>query len=508
MRFISLFIALIMLFPMSAYAAELLPLNPDFVKWQQQQDAQQKNSSTTAVNKKYSSIPPLTARPSPINREYLKNISIVPAKTTKAIEPSETYFDLRDSGYVSPIRDQNPYGDCWAFAAMGSMESSALRHGMNPADFSEKHLAYFTYTDIDQNRIGYDKASQETSIYDLGGNEDQAFAMISRGTGAVSEADEPYTNMDTPPSADAKNVSALDAVIQAPGGDSVVANIKYLLKNYGAVDVSIYYDDSYFNEENYSFYNKVNTNTNHAVTIVGWDDSYSKYNFNTTPENNGAWIVRNSWGTWWGGNGYFYVSYEEAAICEDGGVAFIARKADSKEFIYMYDYLGQTIEMATGNNSPLFTANIFTAVKNQNLKKAVLFALTPENSYTIYIYKDVTDNNPSSGTLTYQSDTLNFEAPGVYTLDLAKNIPVEKGEKFSIVLKTESETKPNYCALESPINNYTSKATAAKGQSFYRTTGTTWGDITNMYDNTNICLRVIAVPATHSMAPINSLLLN
>jgi C1A family cysteine protease len=508
MRFISLLIALVMLFPMSAYAAELIPLNPDFIKWQQQQEAQQKNPSTAAVNKESSSIHPLTEHPSPINREYLKNTSIVPTKTTKVIEPSEPYFDLRDNGYVSPIRNQNPYGDCWAFATMGSMESTALRNGMNPADFSEKHLAYFTYTDIDQNRIGYDKASQETSIYNLGGNEDQALAMISRGTGAVSEADEPYTDMDTPPSADVKNLSALDSFIYAPGGDYVVTNIKYLLKNYGAVDVSIYYDDAYFNEENYSFYNGVNTNTNHAVTIVGWDDSYSKYNFNNTPTNNGAWIVRNSWGTWWGDDGYFYISYEDAAICDDGGCVFKARKANNNEFQYLYDYLGQTSLMTSGNNVPLFIANIFTAEEDHSLKKAIIFDLEAESKNTIYIYTNVTDNQPMSGTLAYQSNIISFDSPGVYTVDLSKSISVKKGEKFSIVLKTESETKPNYFALERPISNYASKATASAGQSFYGTDGIHWYDISKSYTNTNICLRVIAVPSTHSMAPINSLLLN
>ncbi|WP_027179689.1 lectin like domain-containing protein [Maridesulfovibrio bastinii] len=500
MRFISLLIALITLFPISSYAIDLVPLNPAFVKWRQQQIIKQDKAS--------SKIPPLRAEPSPINNSHLKNTSIVPKQKSKEVQPTEHYFDLREKGYVSPIRDQNPYGTCWAFAVISSMESSALKHGINPADFSEKHLAYFTYTAIDQKRVAFDIGYQWDSIYDLGGNYNKAFAMISRGTGAVSESVEPYSNMGTPPSAEAKNVSSIKSMIYAPGGDSVVANIKYLIKNYGAVDVAIDYESSFFNSYTNAFFDETSTDTNHAVTIIGWDDSYSKYNFNTTPQNNGAWIVRNSWGTWWGDNGYFYISYEDAAIRDRGGNVFIAEQSKDNEFQYLYDYLGKTAYTYSDHTTPLFISNIFTAEKDHFLKKALIFDVEPENKYTIYIYKNVTDNKPMSGSLAYKSNIFSFTASGVYTVDLSKTVPVKKGEKFSIVLKTVSETKPNYYALEYPIQGYATQMTASAGQSFYSTDGTNWTDISKVYTNTNICLRVIAVPATHSMAPINSLLLN
>lgn len=57
----------------------------------------------------------------------------------------------------------------------------------------------------------------------------------------------------------------------------------------------------------------VNETTNHAVTIIGWDDNYSKDNFKSScrPQNNGAWLVLNSWGNKWGNNGTAWVSYED-----------------------------------------------------------------------------------------------------------------------------------------------------------------------------------------------------
>lgn len=76
--------------------------------------------------------------------------------------------------------------------------------------------------------------------------------------------------------------------------------IKRAIKEYGAVSVGIHFNEKdYYNEVTYGYMtNGSPSYTNHAVTIVGWDDSYSKDNFKESckPNDNGAWIVRNSWG--------------------------------------------------------------------------------------------------------------------------------------------------------------------------------------------------------------------
>ena len=50
------------------------------------------------------------------------------------------------------------------------------------------------------------------------------------------------------------------------------------------------------------------------MTLVGWDDNYHAENFNYTPESNGAWLKKNSWGPEWGDAGYVWISYEDDAI--------------------------------------------------------------------------------------------------------------------------------------------------------------------------------------------------
>ena len=83
--------------------------------------------------------------------------------------------------------------------------------------------------------------------------------------------------------------------------------IKKALMEYGAVATSIYWSSSNLKGKNY--YYSGGATSNHAVVIVGWDDTYSRNNFKTTPEGDGAWIIKNSWGTSGGDKGFYYVSY-------------------------------------------------------------------------------------------------------------------------------------------------------------------------------------------------------
>jgi C1A family cysteine protease len=92
-------------------------------------------------------------------------------------------------------------------------------------------------------------------------------------------------------------------------------DIKRAILNYGAVGAGIYYYSECFDSDTNSYCCYAATPGNHEVTIVGWDDNYSASNFKLGgPEGDGAWIVRNSWGSSWGDNGYFYVSYYDRSF--------------------------------------------------------------------------------------------------------------------------------------------------------------------------------------------------
>ena len=91
-------------------------------------------------------------------------------------------------------------------------------------------------------------------------------------------------------------------------------NIKKYIMSYGGVLTTPICDnqmDNYKGGMYHSKLNEINRGT-HAVVIIGWDDNYSKDNFYyEKPENDGAWLVLNSWGTNWGNNGTAWVSYDD-----------------------------------------------------------------------------------------------------------------------------------------------------------------------------------------------------
>lgn len=502
--------------------AEMAPLNPRYIEWVEQQKSLLKNREPVVGNSDFR-IPPLTRRPSPVNREHMKNQSITSGSDArKALPvPAEAAYDLRDHGWVTPVRDQNPYGTCWAFGAMAASESSALKQGWAIQDFSEKHLAYFGYTDVNSTFVGFDRQTlpAPNSIYDIGGLDDIASAMLSRGTGIVAETTEPYQNMGpcagnpalpagVAPSATAPNAALLAGLHFAPSGSEVVGNIKYLLKTYGAVVIGVNWKNGQdYNGATNAFYDNNYTGTDHAVTVVGWDDSYSKENFNTQPTNDGAFIVRNSWGAAWGDSGYFWLSYEDVGIVNEGGFAYEVSAVDAQAQIYMYDPLGLINSISAGGDvSQQWMANIFTAQGNQQIDSIFLATMGVDTTATVAIYTGVTASQPTSGTLAHQSQATVLATSGYHTLDLSTPVRLKTGESFSVVVKLETAGQAQPIPVET-TSGQSSKATASAGQSFASPDGTSWSDVALTYANTNVVLRAIATPASSSGAAVNFLLL-
>ncbi|MCF0110962.1 MAG: hypothetical protein HUJ58_03610, partial [Erysipelotrichaceae bacterium] len=319
-------------------------------------------------------------------------------------------YDLRDQGWVSPVKDQDPYGTCWSFALMATAESNVLYQQLeSDPDLSELQMAYWMYN-RNNDPLGLtkgDKTRVYDSFLDTGGNDYLATFAIAGGLGYVDEELAPYT-LALKMGASVRLNSRLAYMSNSYRLTeakwmymSDTDTVKEALMNGGAVAVSYYHDETYLSAEKYFdeeeekekehwCYNSGDAyegSSNHAVTLVGWDDNYpvSNFGYENRPNNNGAWLIKNSWGDeFWGEAGYFWISYEDLSLM--GGLAcqYTVVRPEEDENIYQYDGTTSasvyfvTEEETTG-------ANVYTATRNEVIRSVGFFTDGDNTDYTVKV---------------------------------------------------------------------------------------------------------------------------
>lgn len=420
-------------------------------------------------------------------------------------------YDLRDEGRVTDVKFQNPWGACWAFGSIASLESNAITRGAQDPDYSEKALVWFAKNERkdedapDTELEGISVADGDTKeyVYNIGGSSWDVISALAAWQGASLESELPYRNAEgttetvqltedgfaecytadgdwsVDPSHAYDDAYRLEDSVcylgfnsyAAAGYDgdqvwttmfsSVYPAVKNWIMENGAISVGFCADYSspddlesgvtseYYNWEHSAQYNPDSTSANHAVTIVGWDDSYPKENFSITPPGDGAWIVKNSWSDVWGENGYFYLSYYDTTVREYEG--YLADVADSAGYYsydnnYQYDYMGmgsllnssaetESIEKLGEINDSVSVANIFQAEGRETLRAVGVtdtraWGESVEVVTEIYRLKDGSD--PVNGELvSEQTDRIDNLLYTVVELD--EPVELEEGEYFSVV---------------------------------------------------------------------------
>lgn len=415
--------------------------------------------------------------------EYQNISSKSPSRSFKSTLPSR--YDYRDHGWVTPIKEQLS-NDCWAFASIAALESYLLKnYGESynfsyDLDFSEKHLR----------NVMSSKGKQGTDYKIIEGNNLLApLAYFIRWSGPINENEDSYSTNPTSIE-NLTPVKHVQGIKILPKKNYYTLNeIKNSVYQYGAVVTNIFWNFSYINSEKSSFYNpNFNETVNpkisfwHAVTIIGWDDNYSKYNFINQPKGDGAFIVKNSHGNSSNDGGYYYVSYYDETLAQNsiGGFVF-TNVENNNNYAYNYHYTPLGLNnFKVINGSYLKFYNEWTAIKNENLKACGFYV-----SNSIQCHINVSVNNQSKFVMT---KTLDY--PGYHTIDFNKLIPIYKNQKFRIEI-TLINFNPNYkiyrLPLESPNYGY-SKVSSNIGESFVFIDDEGWIDVSKKYYNSNICL--------------------
>ena len=342
------------------------------------------------------------------------------------------------------VRDQNPFGTCWAFAAVGAMEIDLIKDNKDNSsiDLSEFFVAYFSAHNYPYPKEGGEGDSVSVTIneeyknsknyLDMGGLSAMAYHILASLIGTTTEAANPYpanrSEAEKLPS-DYTNIAA--QITGAYNLNTTDADqIKKQIQEHGSVKVSIYAINSTsnyntvvpvkkdgtvvgnvgYNSSTAALYGTY-TNTNHDVLLVGWDDNYSRENFlsELRPSSNGAWKARNSWGTGFGQNGYFWISYEDKSLGKATSFDAENNIDNIAEFCYSYDKTYRPVDREPVSDRAVIKQS-FTVSAQEKLQ-----------SVGVEIYNgnmDITAVIRVNGHEVSRSDTRKAEYSGFYNLKL------------------------------------------------------------------------------------------
>ena len=394
-------------------------------------------------------------------------------------------YNLAENGFVTDVKNQQDSGNCWAFAALASLETCVLKASNKTFNFSVENM---------KNLIEMYSAYGWKMETNEGGYNGMPMGYLASWLGPVNATLDPFDDKGTlSPLLDSEmhiqNIYVLPARTSYTDNDA----IKEAILKYGGLYASYYHSAGYLNSKTNAYYDPYTGNGNHAITVVGWDDDYSKNNFYTAPAGDGAFIVKNSWGSSWGDNGYFYISYYDRVLfaVNKDNQAFTYILNDTVRYTknYQYDVAGMTDYLITGKKT-VWYKNIYNATGNEVIAAVSTFFNTTVD-YEISIYVNDVLQLTQNG---------RHEGSGYYTIPLKEYVPVTVGDIFKIVVKL-ANPQNGYAAV--PISEQLSTTICyyVPGVSYFSNDGKKWTDLydysasaySHTYNSQVACLKAFTV---------------
>ena len=406
------------------------------------------------------------------------------------------------------VKNQEQTNLCWAFSSLSSLETNLAIRRYNSGlqakeyDFSERHMEYATssiFANGQTNENGFNRNVGSGGTFYI------STAYLTNGTGAISEEEMPFENNE-----DLINLSEIEnktvssqvydtidfpAYSQSEDTTQIEEQIKEHVKNYGAVNAGIHGASllsDYYNNETGAIYcdDEQECPINHAVAIIGWDDNYDVNNFNEDhrPKNNGAWIIKNSWGAELdydllelktiyfnayketfeennitepslikdefiealgytiengrahmkvGKDGFMYISYEDVNIYKQ--LNGIIKSSDTVDYenIYQYNNYG-VVGMIPIESSKVYLANVFDK-KTSGKEYITQVGINATENYTCKVYV-----NPNGDSKEFEDmqevqlkagDSETF-GTGYHTLEFLNPVEI-KSDKYVVMVEIE-----------------------------------------------------------------------
>ena len=370
-----------------------------------------------------------------------QGIQLVLLNNTISVENLPKKFDLRDWGWVSSVKNQAGMGACWTFGMTGTLESALLKAANITTDFSENNM---------QNTMLKYSIYGSTMIVEGGANCISTGYLLS-WLGAFTQDADTYDEVGkiSPVVTTQNDIHVQDVMFtpnkEIPNG----TQLKLAIMNYGSIDVAFYGQSTsedvnpYYNPETHAHYVDEPITPSHAVSIIGWDDNYNASNFLITPPGNGAWIVKNSYGTEWGENGFFYISYYDKTLLNSEDVtnyatSIIIENTEPYNKNYQYNLIWDG-DFKSGNQNVSYM-NVFEALDDDLIAGVGTYFDKEGNNYTVEIYVNDELKLTQTGVSPYY---------GYHTIKLNKYIPIKEGDVFKAVITSQTAPTVNLTSVRS-----------------------------------------------------------